>query len=166
MKLTNKQIKKIIIEELRNVLKEVNADSCNKHSLGFIDDKGQFIKIDKSHKQYLIDKGLASPQDAQAYTPDGWIKITNWQLFTFEGPDVSKITPQQIDGLIEMWKACSKFSEKLKKNALEEPIVFYTKGKQGTTKNQFKSMDDFLDKHGDNEGVQMRNMFNFLMKLL
>ena len=162
-KLSTKEIKQIIKEELRNVLKEVDVDSCNKHSLGFIDDKGNFIDIDESHDKYLIDKGFASPEDVDPPAPDGWIKITNWQLFTFEGHDLSKITPKQINGLIEMWKSCSKFSEKLKKNALEEPIIFYTKGSK---KNKFKSIDDFLDKHGDKEGVQLRDMFNFLINLL
>ena len=29
-----------------------------------------------------------------------------------------------------------------------------------------RSIDDFLDKHGDKEGVQLRDMFNFLINLL
>lgn len=162
MKLTNKQIKQIIKEELRKVLNEVDMDSCNKHSLGFIDDKGNFIDIDESHDKYLIDKGFASPQDVDPPAPDGWIKISNWKTMKFEGPNLSKITHEQIDGLIEMWKSCSKFSKELKKNALFEPITIYTLGGEKFN----KSIDEFLYRYGDEKGVQMREMFNFLEGLL
>ena len=67
MKISKNLLKQIINEELRNILKEVDMDSCNKHSLGFIDNKGKFIDIDESHDKYLIDKGFASPQDVYLF---------------------------------------------------------------------------------------------------
>ena len=60
MKISKNLLKQIIIEELRNVLKEVDMDSCNKHSLGFIDDKGNFLDIIQYAASYGILFGLIS----------------------------------------------------------------------------------------------------------
>ena len=168
MKITKNLLKQIINEELRNVLKEADAYSCNKHSLGFIDDKGNFIDLEPfateyqkrtnvayTHGDYLESVGLD-------WTPDGWIKISNWKTMKFEGPNLSNITYEQIDGFIEMWMSCSKFSKELKKNASVEPITIYTLGGEKFD----KSIDEFLYRYGDEKGKQLQKMFNFLEGLL
>jgi hypothetical protein len=175
MKLTNKQIKKIISEELRIVLKEADLYSCNQHSLGFIDDKGKYIDIDKvawttTHsgymEGYLEDKkgfdfsGMSEDDKRKIInkTPKGWIKISRADEITYEGTNWEKAKKEGlIEGLIEMWMACSKYSPWLKNKALVKTVKFRSDSGEETL-----TIDKFLDAYGTPE--QLNRLFNYLMK--
>ena len=163
MKLTNKQIKQIIKEELRKALKEVDRDSCAVHSLGFIDLEGNFIDLESfateyqkrinvayTHGDYLESVGLD-------WTPDGWIKVSNAYLMTIEAPDWSAIKPQQVDGLIEMWMSCTKYSPWIRKKANSKPLEFWAGGEVLPE----MTLEKFLLTYGTKE--QFKRFFNFLI---
>ena len=76
MKLTSKQIKQIINEELQKVLDEVDRETCAIHSLGFIDLDGNFIDLQKEggmvHIDWLISK--FGRHEAANFGGTGWIE--------------------------------------------------------------------------------------------
>ena len=164
MKLNHKHLKKIIKEELNKVILEVDRFSCAIHSLGFIDLDGNFIDLEKNtteyqkkanvaytHGDYLSDNGIGID------TPTGWIKLSNAYSMSIKASNWSEIKPQQVDGLIEMWMSCYKYSPWIKKKANSKILDFFSDaGVEELT------LGDFLEKYGSRE--QVDRFFNFLMK--
>jgi len=160
MKLTNKQIKQMINEELRNVLNEVDREGCAIHSLGFIDLEGNFIDLQKEggmvHIDWLINKFGRYEAANFGGAPPGWIKVSNAYVLTIKAFSWMDAKPQQIDGLIEMWMSCAKHSPWIRKKANSKLLEFWSdSGPQEYT------LGDFLEIFGTKE--QVDRFFNFLM---
>ena len=161
MKLNHKHLKKIIKEELNKVLLEVNRETCAIHSLGFIDLEGNFIDLQKEggmvHIDWLINNFGRYEAANFGGAPPGWIKVSNAYVITIKAPNWSKIKPQQVDGLIEMWMSCYKYSPWIRKKANSKILEFYyDAGVEDLT------LGDFLEKYGSRE--QVHRFFNFLNK--
>lgn len=91
---------------IRNIILEADDFSCNKHSLGFINHNGEFIDLNRAgieHQHYLDIIG-------EEKIPDGWIKVSNANEMWYEGKNWNAVTNQQIHGIIDMWIACSNYS--------------------------------------------------------
>ena len=97
-------------ETIRGMILEANDFGCNKHSLGFIDDKGKFIDLTESDQDHLEYLGSIYGMDAPNDCPNGWIKVSNANNIFYTGGYWTEATEAQIDGLIEMWIACKKYS--------------------------------------------------------
>lgn len=160
MKLSNKQIKQIIKEELRKVLDEVDRETCAIHSLGFIDLDGNFIDLQKEggmvHIDWLISKFGRHEAANFGGAPPGWIKVSNAYVMTIKAFSWENIKPKQIDALIEMWMSCAKYSPWIRKKANSKLLEFWSdSGPQEFT------LGDFLEIFGSKE--QVDRFFNFLM---
>ena len=64
-------------EAIRGMILEANNFGCNKHSLGFIDDKGKFIDLTESGQDHLEYLGSIYGMEAPDDCPNGWIKVSN-----------------------------------------------------------------------------------------
>ena len=160
MKLTSKQIKQIINEELQKVLDEVDRETCAIHSLGFIDLDGNFIDLQKEggmvHIDWLISKFGRHEAANFGGAPPGWIKVSNAYVMTIKAFSWESIKPKQIDALIEMWMSCAKYSPWIRKKANSKLLEFWSdSGPQEFT------LGDFLEIFGSKE--QVERFFNFLM---
>ena len=149
MRLTINEVRQLV----RNLISEVSYHGCTQHSLGFIDDLGNFIDLNKtghSHFTYLEE---LFPEIIAPPTPEGWIKVTNAYVLKYQKNDWSEISLSQINGLIDMWTACAKWG-------LLDPerkVYFYNMHEDNFT----QSIGDFLEEYGSRR--QVDRFYNFLL---
>ena len=116
-------------EAIRAIILEVNDFQCNNHSLGWISPDGEFIDLQNhgTHDDwmagYIIRNKLQDkiPLDS---SPPGWIKISNANQIFFGGKSWDNATKEQIDGLIEMWNSCSKYSRWIQNEPESHKVLF------------------------------------------
>jgi hypothetical protein len=125
MNLVREYIRELIIEEFGN-------NTCNDHSLGFIDASGNFIDVQaegfQGHMDYLEinfaeELALAQEEDAYMGAPPGWIKISNANEISAE--NLSDVTTKQVNALIDMWHGCKDYSRWIK-DPDKSNLYFYT----------------------------------------
>lgn len=137
----------MIRECIRRILLEVDVFGCEAHSLGWIDDSGNFIDLtegDLTHGEYLeIEYGDGLDLDEIIY---GWIKISNAKELYIVGSDWGKVTSMQIHGLIDMWLACKEYSRWIKNDIERFRVNFMSE-----RSSQKMTIPDFLSRYGNVE---------------
>ena len=138
---------------IRKILLEADDFSCNKHSLGFIDHNGSFIDLNRAgieHQHYLDIIGKEK-------IPMGWIKVSNANELWYEGSSWRAVTHQQIDGIIDMWIVCSKYSNWIRADIENFYVTFGTQdGMEELT------APEFIDVFGSPD--HMDRLFGELLK--
>ena len=125
-------------EYIKNILIEADDFGCNKHSLGYIDLNGEFIDLRRAgieHWEYLEITG-------KTQEPEGWIKISNANELWLQEENWFQVSDQQIDGLIDMWIECSRFSNWIKRDIEGFYVIF---GSNITGQMQEMTIPDFLE---------------------
>ncbi len=143
-----------IREYIKKVLLEADDFGCNKHSLGYIDAEGNFIDLRRAgieHEHYLDIAGYSQE-------PEGWIKISNANELWLQKENWFQVTDQQIDGLIDMWIACSRFSNWIKRDIEGFYVLF---GSNTTGQMQEITIPDFLEAYGNPD--HMDRLFDKLL---
>lgn len=170
MKLTKETLKRIIKEELikesvRRIILEVDGFQCNSHSLGFVDDLGNWIDTEGvEHSDYLRANvyDMEDNRSGGYPMPDGWIKVSNASQIFFGGNSWDDVTPQQIRGLIEMWSACSKYSRWIQKETESFEVIFGLIGPNRRMSNlEEMTIPDFLERYGGRNAVD--NFYGMLL---
>ena len=103
----------ILRESIRSMILEVNGYQCTHHSLGWIDDDGDWMSCEgMSHGEWLYRYHYdeEEPEDG-IEIPQNWIKVSNAENIFFCGRSWDDVTNAQIEGLIEMWSECSRYSK-------------------------------------------------------
>jgi len=102
----------LIRESVRRIILEASDFQCNSHSLGFIDDKGNYRDTEGcDHTDWLWDRVYNQDDSARPWPmPDGWIKVSNANEFWFAAKDWSEMTFAQFEGMVEMWSQCKRYS--------------------------------------------------------
>ena len=102
----------LIRESVRRLILEVSGWQCNKHSLGWIDENGNWIDCGGgSHGEWLYVNYYKNNPPEEYTIPPNWIKVSNANNIFFCGESFDEVTPAQINGLIQMWGECSKYSK-------------------------------------------------------
>ena len=100
---------------------KLSPSACNEHSLGFIDEEGNFIDIqadgDSFHIDYLLKhfpEEIEAAQSLDEYfgAPIGWIKVSSSSEISAE--NLSDVTTNHVRGLINMWHQCKDYSTWIK----------------------------------------------------
>ena len=124
MNLVREYIRELLIERVSPV-------ACNDHSLGFIDEKGNFIDIQADGESFHIDyllkhfpEELENAQSLDEYfgAPIGWIKVSNSNEISAK--NISDVTTAHVRGLISMWHQCKEYSGWIK-DPDSNPLYFY-----------------------------------------
>ncbi len=147
---------KIKRSQLRRLISEVTAFGCNKHSLGYVDEHGNFLDISAedytSHEEWLISKGLNDLYPAQNY----WIKLSNANELTV--PDIHEISQSQLHGLIDMWIACKDYARWIM-NPESSYLNIYN---FDFSEYEELTIPEFIEKH-DRGGSGMEKFFGSLL---
>ena len=107
------RLRAIIDKNRRSKTSPSLSFTCNSHSLGFIDNKGNFINIRTQpeeyfdyHKSYLLYHfpDRADDEEFLENGPDSWIKVSNANEISAK--DIWNIPKIQAKGLIDMWLDC------------------------------------------------------------
>ena len=96
---------------IRTLILEASAYQCNKHSLGWINTEGDWLDCrGSSHGEWLMVNYYDNNPPDKYTIPENWIKVSNANNIFFCGDSFDDISPNQVDGLIEMWGECSNHS--------------------------------------------------------
>ena len=117
----------VLRESIRMIILESQLGfQCNNHSLGWIDDKGVWIDCEgKSHGDWLYRNYYNEiVPEGGIENPHNWIKVSNASQIFLASETWDNITRAQIDGLIEMWGACSKYSKWIQKETETFEVLF------------------------------------------
>ena len=148
MKLTRRQ--------LRRIIQEVTAFGCNKHSLGYIDEKGKFLDISAeeytSHDEWLLDNGMYPSEPMMNY----WIKLSNANELSV--PFIHSVPQVQLDGLVNMWLQCKDHSRWIKNPEATHLNIYSFDFKQY----EELTIPEFIEKH-DKSGRAMERFFGALL---
>jgi hypothetical protein len=86
--------------------------------------------------------------------PDGWIKVSNAGQIFFGGNSWDEVTPQQINGLIEMWGACSKYSRWIQKETETFEVIFGLISPNSRMSDlEEMTIPDFLKRYGGRHAI-------------
>ena len=151
----------VLRESIRVMILEVNDFQCNNHSLGFIDDKGNWIDTEGADHQDYLWANVYDMEDNRpdGYpVPDGWIKVSNANEFWFTAKDWSEMTFAQFEGMVEMWSGCKRYSNWLKNDTENFYVTFGTS--DPTSSFGFEHMDQytipqFIDKYVGRRGEDL-----------
>ena len=117
----------VLRESIRRIILESQLGfQCNNHSLGWIDDKGAWINCEgKSHGEWLFRHyyNEVVPEGGVS-NPFNWIKVSNASQIFLCGRSWDDVTEKQINGLIEMWGECSKFSKWIQRETETFKVLF------------------------------------------
>jgi hypothetical protein len=117
----------ILRESIRTIILEVSDFQCNNHSLGWVDDKGNWLDTEGADHQDYLWANVYNMEDNRpgGYPmPAGWIKVSNANQVFFGGNSWDDVTKEQIDGLIKMWNGCSKFSRWIQTQTETKKVLF------------------------------------------
>jgi len=163
MRVTLNEVRQLV----RNLILETITpyDRCNYHSLGWIDDKGNFINLTETpygHTSYL--ESIFPDKEDPGQSPWGWIKVSNAQQFWYQGYNVSDISESQVDGLIDVWIQCSKYSRWIKRDP--ETVIAFLMIKENapigdSIKMEKYTIGDFLEIFGTQQ--QVDRFYSFLL---
>lgn len=158
----------ILRESIRTIILEASNFQCNNHSLGFIDDKGNYLDTEGcDHSDWLWDRVYNQDDSARPFPmPAGWIKVSNANQVFIGGNSWDEVTPEQIDGLIEMWGACSKYSRWIQSQTETKKVLFGTVPCVGMEDNydgpaEWMTIPDFLGLYGGRNAVD--NFYGMLL---
>ena len=159
----------LIRESIRRIILEASVFQCNSHSLGFIDDKGNWLDTEGAdHQDYL----WANVYDMEDKRPGGypmpasWIKVSNANQVFFGGNSWDEVTHEQIHGLIEMWDDCSPFSRWIQNQTETKKVLFGIVPCVGMEDNydqpaEWMTIPDFLGLYGGRRVVD--NFYGMLL---
>ena len=86
----------------------MHSFECNKHSLGWINEGGEFIDLHElggiTHGDYMETLNLPP------WGVDPYIKVSNASELSIDWGTWDEIEEEQIDGMIDMWSACKRYS--------------------------------------------------------
>lgn len=155
----------LIRESIRRIILEADDFQCNSHSLGFIDDQGNWLDTEGAdHSDYLWANvyGMEDNRPGGYPMPAGWIKVSNASQIFFGGNSWDDVTPQQINGLIEMWGACSKYSRWIQKETETFKVIFGLIGQNRRMSNlEEMTIPDFLGLYGGRRAIE--NFYGMLL---
>ena len=138
-------------------LVEADGFQCNSHSLGFVDDQGNWLDTEGAdHQDYLWANvyGMEDNRPGGYPMPDGWIKVSNASQIFFGGNSWDEVTPEQIDGLIDMWNACSKYSKWIKREPETFQVIFgLISNKRRMSNLEEMTIPEFLKRYGGRHSV-------------
>ena len=139
---------------IRLILSEADGFGCNAHSLGFIDNDGAFYDLEGFTHQYFLDmNGLQK-------VPAGWIKVSNANELWLIEASWNQVTGQQINGLIDMWIACSQHSNWIKSD-IENFYVTFGQENEGVHSAEEFTVPEFIKLYGSNR--HMDKLFGALL---
>ena len=151
----------ILRESIRTIILEASDFQCNNHSLGFIDDKGNWLDTEGADHQDYLWANVYDMEDNRpgGYPmPSGWIKVSNANEFWFAARDWSEMTFAQFEGMVEMWSACKKYSNWLQNDVEGFYVTFGTT--DPTSSFGFEHMEqytipEFIDKYVGRRGEDL-----------
>ena len=155
----------ILRESIRTILLEVNDFQCNAHSLGWISPDGEFIDLENhgNHDDWMIKHIMKNklqdkiPLDS---SPPRWIKVSRADQLFFNAASWKEVTEEQINALIEMWDACSKYSRWVQ-NESETHKVLFGRVDWSPRPDAWMTIPDFLSKHGGRNSID--NFYGMLL---
>ncbi len=147
------------MNEVRRLIRSLILESqlgfqCNHHSLGFIDDKGDWINCGgMPHGEWLYRNYYDETiPEVGIQIPPNWVKISNAKNIFFCADSFDDITTEQISGLIDMWGDCSKHSQWIQNQTETFELTFATidptEGWSRLTHGFTMTVPDFLEKYG------------------
>lgn len=149
----------------KGIISEVEGFTCNNHSLGWIDDQGNWNDCGgRSHGQWLIINYYNNDPPERYTIPSNWIKVSNANNIFFCGDSFDDVTAAQVDGLIEMWSLCREYSEWIKNEPETFDVTFGTIDKhEERLIDMFEmTIPEFLDRYGDRNA--MDNFYEMLLR--
>ena len=149
----------LIRESVRRIILEVSEFGCNKHSLGFIDPKGNFIDLTDTgddHNSWMWDN-VSNDLDAGSI-PRGWIKVSNANEFWFSAKDWSELSFKQFEGMVDVWSSCKAYSKWLQTDVEGFYVTFGTS--DPTSSFGFENMEqytipEFIDRYIGRRGEDL-----------
>ena len=159
----------ILRESIRSIILEANDFQCNNHSLGFIDNEGNWLDTDGAdHVDYLWANvyGMEDNRPGGYPMPAGWIKVSNANQVFFGGNSWDEVTKEQIDGLIDMWGDCSKFSRWIQTQTETKKVLFGMQECEGMEDNydrpsKWMAIPEFLGLYGGRDAID--NFYGMLL---
>ena len=159
----------ILRESIRSIILEANNFQCNNHSLGFIDKEGNWLDTDGAdHVDYLWANvyGMEDNRPGGYPMPAGWIKVSNANQVFFGGNSWDEVTKEQIDGLIDMWGDCSKFSRWIQYQTETKKVLFGMQECEGMEDNydqpaKWMTIPEFLGLYGGRDSID--NFYGMLL---
>ena len=119
------------MNEVRSIIRTLIIESqlgfqCNNHSLGWIDDKGNWIDCGgMSHTEWLFKHHYNEVvPEGGIENPFNWIKVSNASQVFLAGSSWDDVTGDQVKGLIEMWGDCSRHSRWIQKETETFKVLF------------------------------------------
>lgn len=147
----------LIRESIRKIILEADGFQCNSHSLGFVDDQGNWLDTEGAdHSDYLWANvyDMEDNRPGGYPMPDGWIKVSNASQIFFGGNSWDEVTPEQIDGLIEMWGVCSKYSKWIKREPETFQVIFgLISNKRRMSNLEEMTIPEFLKRYAGNAAI-------------
>lgn len=117
----------LIRESIRTIILESQLGfQCNNHSLGWIDDKGNWINCGgMSHGEWLFRHYYKEiVPEGGVMNPFNWIKVSNASQIFLAGKSWDDVTEAQMHGLIQMWGECSKHSRWIQNETETFEVLF------------------------------------------
>ena len=152
------------INEVRSIVRTLILETqlgfqCNNHSLGFVDDKGEWINCGGApHGEWLYRNYYDDTvPEAGIQIPPNWIKVSNANNIFFCADSFDEITPQQVSGLIRMWGDCSKHSRWIQDQTETFELTFAcidpSEGWSKVTDGFIMTVPDFLERYGGRDAI-------------
>lgn len=156
----------VLRESIRAIILEVGGYQCNKHSLGWIDDAGTWIDCGGgSHGEWLFRHHYNEIVPEGGVTiPPNWIKVSNANNIYFCGDSFDDVTPAQINGMIEMWGECSKYSKWIQSQTETFYVTFgiiLPYMREELTEMFEMTIPDFLERYGGRDAID--NFYGMLL---
>ena len=144
----------LIRESVRRIILEASDFQCNNHSLGFIDDQGNWLDTEGcDHSDWLWDRVYNQDDSARPFPmPDGWIKVSNANELWFGGGDWFDMSFAQFEGLVDMWSSCKRYSRWLQNDTDNFHVVFGTLNPESMEE---YTIPEFIDKYVGRRGEDL-----------
>ena len=147
----------VLRESIRRIILESQLGfQCNNHSLGFVDAKGEWINCEgMPHGEWLYRNYYDDIVPEGGITiPLNWIKVSNASQIFFGGNSWEDVTPEQIQGLIDMWGDCNKYSRWIQNETETFEVIFGLIAPNRRMSNlEEMTIPDFLGLYGGRKAV-------------
>ena len=157
----------LLRESIRKIILESSDFQCNNHSLGFVDNKGEWIDCNGGpHGEWLYRNYYDEiVPEGGIKIPQNWIKVSNANNIFFCADSFDEITPQQVSGLIHMWGLCSKHSGWIQDQTETFELTFGcidpSEGWSKMTDGFIMTIPDFLERYGGRDAID--NFYGMLL---